>query len=147
MIFIVTTLILILFIYIRYLLGDPQHRTFFPSPLPCPRLRTSHFTIVTLSLHHPHPSTVSSLSTCHHLVTVSLPRHCHPVIVSVPLLYRHPCFCCSHFLFSVFTYILSVILLHYSLLLWSHFYLLTPIYLHPYLYTLPFLAEIPIFSF
>ena len=31
--------------------------------------------------------------------------------------------------------------------LWFHFYLLTPIYPYLYLYTLPFLAEIPIFSF
>ena len=54
----------------RVVLGDSQHSgwTFLPPPLPCPRLSTSCLTIVTLSLYHPHPNTISSLSTHCHLV-------------------------------------------------------------------------------
>ena len=111
------------------MLGDPQHRTFFLSPPPCPCLSTSHLTVVTPSLHCPHPSTISSLSTHHHLVTI----HC-PVIVT-PSSSLFPCRTVTlvsvvHIpLFSVFTYILSVILLTplFSSFM-SHFYLSTPLY-------------------
>ena len=87
-----------------WMLGDPQHRTFLPSPLPCPRLSTSHLTIITPSLYHQHPSTVSLLST-----------HCHFIVISLfPLSYRG-----SYLPFFVFTYILShtaysIILLFYG---------------------------------
>ena len=98
------------------------------------------------------PSTVHTLAPSahwhHQLVITSSPFHCprhrhhSPVVPS-------PSFLLSAFLFSLSSLIFSqsYCLLHYSLLLWSHFYLSTPIYPHPYLYTLPFLAEIPIFSF
>ena len=74
----------------RWMLGDPHHWTFLPSPLPCPCLSTSHLTIITPSLYHPHPSTVSLPSTHHHLVIFSL----------FPLSYHH-----LYLPFFVFTYI------------------------------------------
>ena len=86
---------------------------------------------------------ILALSANHQLVITSLPFHFphHSPIIPSPLFLLFP--------FSLSSLIFSRLhcLLHYSPLLWYHFYLLTPKYPHLYLYTFPFLAEIPIFFF
>ena len=87
----------------------------------------------------PHHSTVCILapSACRHLTIISpFPCHCHLV---VSLFHHHTVTPVSvvHISLSLSSIISSqsYCLLHYSFILWFHFYLLTPIYLYLYLYT------------
>ena len=91
-----------------WMLGDPQHRTFLPDPLPYPRLSTSHLSVVAPSLYCPHPSTISSPSTHHHLI-VSL----FPVIPSLLLPSSVFPFPCLH-LYPLSHTAYSIILLFYG---------------------------------
>ena len=84
-----------------WMLGDPHHQTFLPSPLPCPHLSTSCLTIITPSLYHPHPSTISLPST-----------HCHLAIPLVILSFVSPFLCLQLYPLSHTAYF--IILLFYG---------------------------------
>ena len=127
-----------LFFFSRYLLGDPQHQTFLPSPLLCPRLNISCLTVVTPSLYRSHPTTISLLSShCSPVIITLLLSHHFPVI---PLLlfpsFVSPFLCLHSYSLSHTAYF--IIILFY----WFHFYFLTPIYPCLYLYT-PFPSRDP----